>query len=70
MRLRVTVGPVDVRVDGCDYTRAQVRALLMDCAGIAATLAPDAEPSSPIGFTAHVERLPDDLPENFHDDEE
>lgn len=70
MKTIVKVGDVCITVDGKDLSTRQVRALLMDAAGIAATLTPDAPESAPMGFTAHIERLPDELvPEPGYDDE-
>lgn len=62
MKVTLRVGEVVVTVDGLDLDRKQIRGLLMDCAGIAASLTPEPEASAPLGFTAHLERLPDDLP--------
>lgn len=68
MTTRVRVRDVEVRVDA-DLTPKQVRSLLAACAGIAAALEPDApEAAATIGFTAHLERLPDDLPAEPGDD--
>lgn len=58
---RVRVGEVEVRTDA-DLSVKQIRDLLRACAGIAVALAPDApEPGPPLGFSAIVERLPDEL---------
>lgn len=62
MKVRLRVGTVSADLEGVDLTRRQVRALLFDLAGIAASLEPEAEQAAPMGFTAHLERLPDDLP--------
>ena len=70
MRVRLRVGNVSADIDGMDLTRRQVRALLFDLAGIAATLEPEAEQAAPVGFTAHLERLPEDLPAEPYDDED
>ena len=62
MKVQVRVGEVCVTVEGDDvhYTRRQVRGLLGAVAGVAAMSATE-EPSPLIGFTAHIERLPDEL---------
>lgn len=70
MKVTVKVNEVSVTLDGLDLDRSQVRRLLMDCAGIAATLAPEAETSAPIGFTAHMERLPEDMAGTEYEDED
>lgn len=70
MRVRLKVGQASADINGLDLDRRQVRALLFDLAGIAATLEPEAEQSAPVGFTAHLERLPEDLPAEPYDDED
>ena len=70
MKVVIKVGDVVVTVEGMDLERKHVRALLMDCAGIAATLAPEAEQVSTMGFTAHLERLPDDIAGDYFEDED
>ena len=70
MKVRLRVGNVSADIDGLDLDRRQVRALLFDLAGIAATLEPEAEQAAPVGFTAHLERLPEDLPAEPYDDED
>lgn len=70
MKITIKVGEVSIITDGLDLDRKQVRGLLMDCAGIAATLQPEAETSTPLGFTAHLERLPDELAADTYEDEE
>lgn len=70
MKTIVKVGDVCITVDGKDLSTRQIRGLLMDAAGIAASLTPDPPESAPIGFTAHLERLPDELvPEPEPDDD-
>ena len=70
MKVTIKVGEVCLTLDGLDLDRKEVRRLLMDCAGIAASLTPEAEASTPVGFTAHLERLPDELPGVDYDEEE
>lgn len=71
MKVHVRVGEVVVIVEGDDvaYTRRQVRALLA-AASMADQLRTPEPPDPPVlGFTAHLERLPDDLaPEPGGDD--
>ena len=70
MKVRLRVGNVSADLDGMELTRRQVRALLFDLAGIAATLEPEAEQAAPVGFTAHLERLPEEMPAEPYDDED
>jgi hypothetical protein len=70
MKVTVKVGEVAVVITGLDLTRRQVRALLMDCAGIAAAMAPEAEAANPVGFAAHVERSSPLEPESIFTDDE
>lgn len=70
MKIRLRVGNVSADLDGMELTRRQVRALLMDLAGIAATLEPEPEQSAPVGFTAHLERLPEEMPSEPLEDED
>lgn len=68
--IRVKVGDVEVRTDET-LTLKQVRALLREAAGIAALLsATSDEPTAPIGFSAIVERLPEELAAPDYDDED
>lgn len=63
MKVSVRVGAVSVTVQGVDYSQRQVRRLLAEVAGVAAAFDPEpADPGQALGFTAHLERLPDDLP--------
>lgn len=70
MKVVIKVGEVTVTIEGMDLERKHVRALLMDCAGIAASLQPEVEQAAPVGFTAHLERLPDDLADVTYEDED
>ena len=78
MKVRLDVGEVSVRLDGVDLSPRQVRDLLRLCATVSAFVANagPAEPveraSSPMGFTAHIERASDpvdDFSEFFEDEE-
>ena len=70
MKVIVKVGEFSVTVDGLDLSKRSIRSLLMDCAGIAASLQPEVEQAAPVGFTAHLERLPDDLADVTYEDED
>ena len=78
MKVKVTVGEVEITVTDADYTPRQVTALLHRCASIAVALGastPDAEPEpkgAAAGFTAHLELDPErnyepDLSEFFEE---
>lgn len=73
MRIRITVGDIDLRMDGLELSKRDVKGLLQLAAGYAAALSQPAEPereSTPIGFAAHIERAPDvveDLSEWFEE---
>lgn len=73
MLVKITVGEVELRVEGVDWTRRQVTSLLTQVASIAVALVPDSEPeqpAQPMGFTAHIERAPEvyeDLSEWFEE---
>lgn len=70
MKVSLRVGQVSAEVEGVDLTRRQIRALLFDLAGIASTMEPEAEQAAPVGFTAHLERLPEELPSEPLEDED
>lgn len=62
MRTRITVGDVDIRLDGHELTYSQLRALLKAATAAALTgaLASKVEPDEPsngtsLGFTAHLD---------------
>lgn len=59
---RVKVGPVDIRSD-IELTPKQIKSLLNQAAAVALALSrlEQPEPSPPVGFTAHLERLPDEF---------
>lgn len=73
MRVRIKVGEVDLRVDGLELTKRQVKDLLTSAASIAVALVNDPEPEPerpPLGFSAHIERaepIEEDLSEYFED---
>ena len=74
MRVTVKVGQISVTVDGLDYTRRQVTALLGQVASVAVALTEgDEEERQAFGFSlgATVERVPEDVSEPiYYDDEE
>ena len=73
MKVKVTVGDISVQIYGSALSVRQIRAILMDCAGVAATLQTDAEPEperAPLGFSVVTEiAKPEepDLSEYFED---
>jgi hypothetical protein len=61
-RVKIVAGSIELTVDGIDYTRRQVAALLQQVAALAALMDAQEEPSTnPVGFTAHLERAPESL---------
>ena len=71
MKVVVKVGEVSIETDGLDYTRRQVRALLLAAAMADQMRTPEVEerPVVALGFT--TERLPDDMAdEPGYDDED
>ena len=73
MLVRITVGEVELRIEGVDWTRRQVTSLLTQVASIAVALTGEPEPDPPqhpMGFTAQIERAPEvyeDFSEFFED---
>jgi hypothetical protein len=67
VKVRITVGEVDLRAEGIDLTKRDITRLLTRASVIAATLAAvqaaDEEPKPPFGFSAQVERLPEEIPQ-------
>lgn len=74
MRVTVKVGHISVTVEGVEYTRRQVTALLGQVASVAVALTEgEEEDRQAFGFSlgASVERVPEDLSEPiYYDDEE
>ena len=71
MKARIVVGDVELRLDGLDLTAAQVRSLLRTAARLARRAEEDEEPRAPIGFTAIVERTPQDVDRaEYYEEEE
>lgn len=71
MKVHIRVGEVVVIVEGpeVDYTRRQVRDLLGAVYATACLMGPPEPDRGVVGFTAHMERLPDDLAAEPGDDE-
>ena len=70
MRVVVKVGEVSVTVEGLDYTRRQVRALLGAVYAVAAMREPEEGAANPVGFSVITERAGDPEPEAFFTDDE
>lgn len=61
-RVKIEAGNISITVDGVDYTRRQVLALLDRVAALSAlvSITEEVETDRPaVGFTAHLERAPD-----------
>ena len=72
MKVRIAVGDVDIRLEGLELTKRQVKDLLTSAASIALALTGNEPEESrpPIGFSAHIERadpIEEDLSEYFED---
>lgn len=72
MKIRITVGGVELRCDGLEMSKRELTNLLQSVASVALAVAPDPEPEpdpkTPIGFSAHIERaepVEDDFSEFF-----
>ncbi len=74
MKVHVVAGQVEIKVDGLDVTTATVLRLARTAASLALALAEtsvEPEPERPpLGFTAHVERLPEEILEEPYYDED
>ena len=73
MRVRITVGDLELRTDGLDLNKRDIRAFMRQMVAYAAALqanSPDEPERAPLGFAAHIERAPDivqDLSEWFEE---
>ena len=72
MKIRITVGGVEVRCDGLEMSKRELTHLLQSVASVALAVVPepdpDPDPKTPIGFSAHIERaepVEDDFSEFF-----
>jgi hypothetical protein len=69
MKIRIAVGDIDIRLDGMDLTPRQVRGLIKYAVGASTAIAlvsqtepEEPEPKTPLGFSATIERLPEEIP--------
>jgi hypothetical protein len=68
VKLRIAVGDVDIRLDDIDLTHRQVRGLIRYAVSAASVMAltnsdnEEPEARQPVGFSATIERLPEDIP--------
>ena len=66
MKVRITVGNVQIDTSGVDLTKADIKALAKLAATLAdsgdTTVVAEEEPQPAFGFTAHIERMPEDIP--------
>jgi hypothetical protein len=74
MKIRITVGGVELRCDGLEMSKRELTNLLQSVASVALAVAPDPDPEpdpkTPIGFSAHIERaepVEDDYSEFFEE---
>lgn len=74
MRIRITVGDIELRAEGLDLDKRDVKAFMRQMVAYAAALQSTASPEEPekqpLGFAAHIERAPDivqDLSEWFEE---
>jgi hypothetical protein len=74
MKIRITVGGVELRCDGLELTKRELTHLLQSVASVALAVVPDPDPEpdpkTPIGFSAHIERaepVEDDYSEFFEE---
>ena len=74
MKIRITVGGVELRCDGLEMSKRELTHLLQSVASVALAVAPDPDPEpdpkTPIGFSAHIERaepVEDDYSEFFEE---
>ena len=72
MKIRITVGGVELRCDGLEMSKRELTHLLQSVASVALAVVPepdpDPDPKTPIGFSAHIERaehVEDDFSEFF-----
>jgi hypothetical protein len=74
MKIRITVGGVELRCDGLEMSKRELTNLLQSVASVALAVAPEPDPEpdpkTPIGFSAHIERaepVEDDYSEFFEE---
>jgi hypothetical protein len=61
MKVKVTVGEVELSLEGVDLTPRQISGFIVKCASIAMALTgeEEAESKATLGFTAHLELDPE-----------
>jgi hypothetical protein len=66
VKVRITVGNVQIDTNGVDLTKADIKALAKLAAALAdsggTTVVSEEEVQAAFGFTAQVERLPEHIP--------
>lgn len=67
MKIRIEVGDIIVRLEDVEMSHRQVRSLIRYAVGAAAAMSLTQQPESdeskqPIGFSASIERLPEEIP--------
>lgn len=67
-KVRVSVGEVEVRLEGVEVSLRQVRELMRLAAGLSVAAQSVAQPEAvedrpAVGFAAHIERLPEEIPQ-------
>jgi hypothetical protein len=74
VKIRITVGGVELRCDGLEMSKRELTHLLQSVASVALAVAPEPDPEpdakTPIGFSAHIERaepVEDDYSEFFEE---
>jgi len=74
MKIRITVGGVELRCEGLEMSKRELTHLLQSVASVALAVVPDPDPEpdpkTPIGFSAHIERaepVEDDFSEFFEE---
>ena len=64
MKVKISIGAVELELDGLDLTRREIHHLLRSCGSIAvaieeSTPSEEPEPKPPVGFTAHIDLDPE-----------
>jgi len=67
VKIRIAVGDIDIRLNDVELTHRQLRGLIKYAVGAAAAIALTAQPEAdeakqPLGFSATIERLPEEIP--------
>ena len=69
MKVVARVGEVSVVVEGLDFTRRQIRSLLLTVAGIAASLGTEEPERTALGFAVITERADEPPHEDYFTDD-